>query len=126
MASTGINRFTGRPLSNWEHTFQCLCVIFETHFGERVMRRTFGSAIPGLLGHENLTPSTLLKFYTAMAIAVELWEPRFRIRGFDYPAKKNNPDGVRQGKLGITMRGDYRPRALEGDLTVESVKEVVL
>lgn len=123
--STGIDRNTGRLLSGWDHTVQSIIVILETKFGERVMRRNFGSAVPGVLG-KNLVPSTLLKFYTAVAIALELWEPRFRVRKFEYPQGENGADQMRQGKLGIRMIGDYRPRALEGDFTVEAVKTVTI
>ena len=125
MASYGINRATGQPLSDWEHTVQSIMVILETHFGERVMRRMFGSAIPGVLG-KNLVPSTLLKFYTALSVAIYVWEPRFRVRSFEYPQGQNSADGMRQGRIGIRMIGDYMPRALEGDFTVEAVKTVTL
>lgn len=89
------------------------------------MRRTFGSAVPGLLGRQNLTPQVMLKFYTAIAIAIELWEPRFRVRSFQYPST-NSADNLRQGKVGISMVGDYRPRALSGDFTVEAVNTVAI
>ncbi len=123
--STGIDRITGKPISGWPHVLQSIKVIFETKFGERVMRRSFGSSIFGILG-QNLTPSTMLKFYTAIAIAIEVWEPRFRVRRFEYPNTEISADNLRQGKIGIRMVGDYRPRALEGDMTVETVKTVRL
>jgi phage baseplate assembly protein W len=118
MSSVGVDRRTGRLLTGWDHVLQSLQVIFITRLGDRIMRRTFGSAIPGLLG-QSLTPQTLLKFYTAIAIAVELWEPRFRVRLIAYPKDTNAPLKMRQGKLGVRLLGDYRPRALEGDFTVE-------
>lgn len=123
--STGIDRYTGRPLSDWEHTFQSIQTILSTRLGERVMRRSFGSAVPGILGR-NLVPSTLLRFYMAIAIAIELWEPRFRVRSFEYPGSENSADNMRQGQIGIRLVGDYRPRALQGDYTVDAVKTVVV
>lgn len=123
--SAGIDRNTGKSLTGWEHTVQSIMVILETKIGERVMRRNFGSAVPGVLGR-NLVPSTLLKFYTAVSIAIALWEPRFRVRKFEYPQSKNSPEIMRQGRIGIRMVGDYMPRALEGDFTVEAVKTVTL
>ena len=123
--STGIDRFTGRPLSDWPHVVQSILVILSTRIGDRVMLRSFGAAVPGLLG-QNLTPATLLRFYTAIAIAIEIWEPRFRVRRFEYPPSENSPDNLRQGRIGIRMVGDYRPRALSGDLTVEAVRTVAL
>jgi phage baseplate assembly protein W len=87
--SVGIDRTTGKPLSGWPHVMQSLGVIFATKFGSRVMRRNFGSAVPSVLG-KNLVPSTMLKFMTAATIAIELWEPRFRVRKFIYPATENS------------------------------------
>lgn len=123
--STGIDRITGQPLSGWDHVYQSLIVILTTRIGERVMRRTFGSAVPGVLGR-NLVPETMLKFYMAVAIAVELWEPRFRVRKFELAQGQNSADELRIGHIGIRMVGDYRPRALEGDFTVESIKSMVI
>jgi phage baseplate assembly protein W len=124
-ASTGIDRETGKPLSDWDHTLQSILVILSTHFGERVMRRVFGSAVPRVLG-KNLTPETMLKFYMAVAGAIELWEPRFRVRRFDYPGATNSPEDLRQGKIGVRMIGDFMPRALEKDFTIEAVRMVAL
>lgn len=87
------------------------------------MRRVFGSAVSNILG-QNLVPSTMLKFYTAISIALEMWEPRFQVRRFEYPASENSADHLRQGMIGIRMIGDYRPRALDGDFTVESVRTI--
>ena len=123
--STGIDRETGKPLSDWDHTVQSILVILSTHFGERVMRRVFGSAVPRVLG-KNLVPDTMLKFYMAVAVAIELWEPRFRVRRFDYPGATNSPQDLRQGRIGIRLIGDYMPRALEKDFTVESNRTVAL
>ena len=115
--TAGINRRTGKPLSGWDHVVQSLGVIFSTRFGDRIMRRNFGSAVPGLLGR-NMVPSTVLRFYLAIAIAIELWEPRFRVRKFSHPGSSNSADGLGQGRLGIRIDGDYLPNALEGDKTV--------
>ena len=123
--STGIDRETGKPLSDWDHTVQSILVILATHFGERVMRRVFGSAVPRVLG-KNLVPDTMLKFYMAVAVAIELWEPRFRVRRFDYPGATNSPEDMRQGRIGIRLIGDYMPRALEKDCTIEAVRTVTL
>jgi len=123
--SLGLNRQTGRPLEGWPHVMQSLGVIFSTRFGDRIMRRVFGSAVPGLLG-QNLTPDTLARFYTAIILAVELWEPRFRVRQIAYPASTNGADKMAQGKFGFRLFGDYRPNALTGDFTVAVAKDFVL
>lgn len=121
--TAGIDRRTGRPLEGWPHVLQSMHVIFTTGFGARIMRRTFGSAIPRVLG-KNLVPSTMLKFFVAYTIAVELWEPRFRVRKFSYPEKTNSPDRMRQGQIGIAIDGDYLPGALEGDFSVAIPQQV--
>jgi phage baseplate assembly protein W len=100
-------------------------VIFATRFGSRVMRRNFGSAVPNVLG-QNLTPSTMLKFMTALAIAIEVWEPRFRVRQFVYPENENSADNMGEGKIGLRMIGDYMPNALDGDFSVSAVQTVSL
>jgi phage baseplate assembly protein W len=96
-------------------------VIFTTRIGERVMRRNFGSDVPGLLGRP-LAPSTLLRFWTAIIIAVELWEPRFRVIQIVYPDNANTPEAARTGGLALQVTGQYRPNALHGDFTPESAR----
>lgn len=121
MPSTGIDRRTGKVLTGLAHVRQSVEVIFTTHFRSRVMRRTFGSAVPALLGRANLTKPELLRFYTAIHIALALWEPRLRsLRAF-YPKTQNTPEGARQGRLGLRIRAKYFPNALHGDLTSDVV-----
>lgn len=120
----GIDRRTGKMISGFAHVVQSLSVIFKTRIGSRVLRRLFGSEIPGLLG-KNIVPSTFLRFATAVHVAVELWEPRFRVRQVTFPSDRNDPDEIRKGRIGIAMLGEYRPRALQGDFTVEGTDTVV-
>lgn len=120
----GIDRRTGKLISGFDHVVQSLSVIFRTRIGSRVLRRLFGSEIPGLLG-KNIVPSTFLRFATAVHVAVELWEPRFRVRQVTFPSDRNSPDEIRKGHIGIAMLGEYRPRALQGDFTVEGTDTVV-
>ena len=124
--TAGIDRRTGRPLAGWPHVVQSLGVILSTGIGSRILRRDFGFAGLGLLGRENMHPSAVLRFVAALAIAIELWEPRFRIRAIRFPATRNSPDALRQGRVGLELLGDYRPRALEGDFTVASTEVVNL
>jgi uncharacterized protein len=106
----GMNARTGKLLTGWPHVVQSLGVIFSTRIGERVMRRWFGSAVPGLLG-ENLTPATFLRFFSAIYAAVELYEPRFRI------IKVTPLYAERDGRAGLQIDGEYRPRGHLGDFT---------
>lgn len=112
---TGIDRRTGRVLSGWAHTTQSLAVIFTTYFGERVMRRWFGSFVPNLLGR-NMDPPTIIKFWMAICVAIELWEPRFKVTKIQ---PIGTPEGMRRGGLGFEVQGVYRPRGHLGDFTPE-------
>jgi phage baseplate assembly protein W len=123
--TAGLNRFTGQPLAGFAHVEQSLGVIFTTRLTSRFMRRTFGFAGVGLLG-QPLTPGNLLRFYMAIVIAVELWEPRFKVTSLDYPTAQNSADRLRQGRFGVTILGQYMPNALEGDFTVAATVSVVL
>ncbi|MFL9828926.1 GPW/gp25 family protein [Rhodoplanes sp. SY1] len=119
---TGIDRRTGRILSGWDHVLQSLEVIFSTRFGSRVLRRWFGSDIPKLLG-EKLVPSTVLRFWTAVAIAIDTWEPRYRITRIGIAA---SAEQARLGGLGFTIYGAYMPRGHLGDPTPEGERTVAM
>ena len=121
--SVGINRHTGKTLTDFDHVRQSIGVIFTTRLSERIYRRTFGGALVALLG-QPLTPENLMRAYMALVIGLELWEPRFRVRTFAYPG--TTAAGMAQGKLGIEILGDYMPNALEGDFTVASSQLVVI
>lgn len=123
--TAGVNRVTGAPLSGFAHVVQSLNVIFTTRLGSRVLRRTFGSAAPGLLG-QPLTNPDLVRFYMAIVIAVEVWEPRFRVTSVTFPKAQNSAAQLGQGQLGMRLQGQYRPNALEGDFTVASNPSVLI
>lgn len=124
MPSTGIDRDTGLPLSGLDHVRQSLQVIFTTAIGQRVIRRTFGSAVPDVLGRNLVTP-TLTRFWLAVTMAVDLWEPRLRVVQVLYPVPPNAPTALRVGGLAVAVLADYRPHALEGD-TVTDVQRLYL
>ena len=120
MPSTGFDRRTGKVLRGLDHVRQSLEVILTTRLRSRVRRRTFGSAVPALLGRP-LQEATLVRFYTAIHLAIALWEPRLTsLRAF-YPRDQNTPEGWRQGKVGLRIRAKYHPNALQGDMTSDVV-----
>jgi phage baseplate assembly protein W len=112
---TGMDRRTGKLLTGWQHVLQSLDVIFTTHFGQRVMRRWFGSFVPKILG-ENMTPSTVLRFWTAICIAIDTWEPRYRVIRI---VPRGSSDQMLKGALGFEIEGVYMPRGHLGDFTPE-------
>ena len=121
MPSTGIDRYTGKVLTGLAHTRQSVEVIFTTPIGARIMRRTFGSAVPALLGRENLTEAALARFFFAIVVAIDLWEPRLRVAKVNYPAPQNTKARFRLGQMGMQVLASYRPNALQGDFTSDVV-----
>lgn len=120
--TAGMDRTTGRVLAGWPHVVQSIEVILSTPVGQRIMREWFGSPVPALLG-ENIAPRTFLRFVHAVVVAVELFEPRFKVRR---AAIYGTAEAVRMGAVSFALYGDYRPRALQGDFTVESARSVII
>jgi phage baseplate assembly protein W len=117
--SIDIDAETGEDISGWPHVLQSIQDFFITSFAERVMREWYGSAVPRFLG-ENLTVSTVVPFFAAMASAIEQWEPRYRLT-------RVVPESVgRDGKLRVYMEGEFRPRALLGDFTPEGARRITV
>lgn len=117
----GIDRDTGKVLGGWPHVAKSLACLFTTAIGSRVMRRAFGSAVPALLGR-SMSARLILRFKTAMIVACELWEPRYKVVIVDTIEVENSPEAMRQGQLGLRMVGEYRPRGHLGDPTVEETR----
>lgn len=117
--SIDIDRQTGGTITGWAHVVQSLQDIFTTNFGERVMREWYGSMVPRLLG-ENMNEQTIVGFFSAVATAIEQWEPRYRIT-------RIQPIAVdRLGKFTVEIEGEYRPRALLGDFSAEGARRVTV
>jgi phage baseplate assembly protein W len=95
----GINRETGQLLDGWPHVVQSIMLIITTGYGERMLRRWFGSAIPHLLG-ENLTTPTVVRFFAALIAALEVRAPGVSRTDFFLGPKK----------IGIREMGYSRPR----------------
>lgn len=117
--SIDIDAETGANITGWDHVIQCVGDFFTTRFGERVMREWYGSAIPKLLGQQ-LNAQTIVPFFSAVASAIETWEPRYRITAIV-------PESVgRDGRLRVQIEGEYRPRALLGDFTPEGARRLTV
>src|SRR5262245_46765668 len=120
----GMDRRTGRLLSGWAHTHQSMAMIFETRFHERVLRRWVGSFVPHILG-ESAVPRIILRFYWAIASAIDLWEPRYGIQRVsiaspdDSSDAKTSAEELRLGGITTQVMGVFRPRGHLGDPTPE-------
>lgn len=111
MSAVGVNRNTGDVLTGWRHLQQSIIDIITTRKGTRVMRRDYGSDIPGLIDRPQ-GRDTVLEFTLALGEALGQWEPRFRLTRV--AIADAGPDGV----LTIYIRGEYYPRGHLGDFTV--------
>ena len=118
-AGFGLDAATGRRLAGWDHVVQSLRDIFTTRFGSRVMREFYGSFVPEALGR-NITRGEILPVIASITTAIEQWEPRFLVVDVQIGGE------VRAGAMTISVVGQYRPRALLGDLNPEGTKSLGL
>ena len=117
---SGIDRHTGRPLDNYQSALQSIEVIFSTRIGERIMRRHFGAGLIELLGRAT-TVALFEAWKLLLAVGIDLWEPRFRVRRVNVGATVS---ALRLGQAGIDVEVDWRPRALLGDFTIEGQRRL--
>ncbi len=115
--SVGLDATSGLVLTGWDHVLQSLSDIFTTGFGERVIREWYGSFVPHLLGRL-ITPEEVTPFFVAITSAIEQWEPRYRV------SEIKVLKATRDGALHFYIDGEYRPRAVFGDFTVEGARRV--
>ena len=115
----GLNRETFQPLGNFDHALQSVEVIVSTRLMSRVMRRHFGAGLVELLGRL-MTSNLFAAFAQLLATAIDLWEPRFRVRRVTVDGEV---DAIRRGQAGISIEVDWRPGALLGDFRVERVEQ---
>ncbi len=80
---------------------ESIYIILRTSLGERVYRPTFGSRLAELM-YEPLNLQTLLQIRLYIEEALEMWEPRIRLKGI-----QTEPDPIR-GKVNITI--SYQPK----------------
>jgi len=109
--SNGINRHNGEKINEWRHVEQSILDLFTTKPGTRVMRRDYGSDIPDLIDRPQ-DSNLVLEVALAAGVALDRWEPRFRLRGVGI--ERAGPDGV----MAIDLVGDYFPRGHLGDFTI--------
>ncbi|WP_342455206.1 GPW/gp25 family protein [Spartinivicinus poritis] len=97
----GMNRKTGKEKGGLEHLKQSIVDILTTPLGSRVMRRSYGSRLHELIDSP-LNQQTIAAFYAAVADALVLWEPRFRLQQVSLKSLTNN-------KALFELKGIYLP-----------------
>lgn len=107
----GMNKSTGRVLTDTDHLQQSIADILLTPIGSRVMRRTYGSRLLELISQPYVT-ATVLQVYAAIADALRQWEPRFIVKRIQAKWRDINQQSVDReaGLLNIEMSGDYLGR----------------
>ena len=115
---SGVDRHTGKLVDGYSSALQSVEVIFTTRIGERVMRRHFGAGLAELLGRAT-TPALFAAWKTLIAVGIDLWEPRLRVRAVQVNAQ---PESLRLGQAAIQVLVDWRPRALSGDFSVADTR----
>lgn len=78
MSFSGIDARTGKQLSGIAHLQQSIRDILTTRIGTRIMRREYGSRLPELIDNP-LNELTKLEIFAESAIALQRWEPRFKL-----------------------------------------------
>ena len=73
----GMNRTTGKPLSEDGHILQSLKDIVTTPIGSRVMRRDYGSLVPFLID-QPASPRLVMQLRAAIIHAIMRWEKRVK------------------------------------------------
>lgn len=97
----GVNSRTGQPLSGIDHLRQSIRDILTTRIGTRVMRREYGSLLPGLVDNP-MTPALAMDLYAATAQALARWEPRFKLTRVRIAS-------AAAGRVALDLEGLYRP-----------------
>ena len=76
--AVGMNRETGKALSDADHLRQSIRDILSTRIGTRTMLRDYGSNIPELVDLP-INQTTIAAIKADMINALNVWEPRMRV-----------------------------------------------
>ena len=100
-STKGMNSENGLSISGVTHLRQSIRDILKTPIGSRVMRREYGSRLFELVDSP-LNQTTLVEIYAEVGLALERWEPRFKLINIE--AQQTQP-----GKLLLSLEGEYIP-----------------
>jgi uncharacterized protein len=109
-SSSGIDRNTGRRLTDWDHVRQSIADIVTTPQLTEVLLRQYGSRLRDLVDAP-MNDASIVLFYGAVAEALDRWEPRFELT--DVSIGSAGPDG----HIEMSLTGVYMPLGHHGDRT---------
>jgi phage baseplate assembly protein W len=113
--SIGIDRRTGKRVTDWAHVVSSLEDLLTTRLLSRVMLREYGSTMPELIDAP-MNDASLMLFFSAVATACALWEPRVELTNLEFV------EADRDGRVALRMVVNYMPRGHFGDRTVEGIR----
>lgn len=96
----GMNRDTGRAITDAEHISQSVGDILRTPVGSRVMRRDYGSLLSAMIDQPQ-TPALELQIKVACYMAVLKWEPRVTLTAITTERQLN-------GKMIVNLTGQQK------------------
>jgi len=105
---TGMSRVTGQQIAPGAHLAQSITDILSTPRGSRVLRRDYGSRLPDLIDAP-LNGETLIEVFAETAEALDLWEPRLKLRRVEVLAAS-------AGRLQLVLTGDVQGASTAIDL----------
>ena len=94
----GMNRYTGEALSDEAHLRQSIHDLLTTPIGSRVVLRAYGSRLPDLVD-EPINELLDVELYSAVAEALDRWEPRFKLTGVSITGRSNT------GRITLSVAG---------------------
>jgi hypothetical protein len=70
-----------------------------------------------------MTPRLFAAWQMLLAVGIDLWEPRFRVRGVYVTG---SVDALRLGQAGVRVEVDWRPKGHLSDFSVEGVRSFTI
>ena len=111
MTWQGMNKETGRQITELDHIRQSVADILTTPIGTRIMRRDYGSHVPELIDQPQ-NEAIRLKLMAATVMALLRWEPRIAIEQINVEL------GDIGGAASISLHGSQTLTNSDIDLTV--------
>ena len=95
----GMCNKTGEYLDDLEHLKQSIVDILTTPIGSRVICRDYGSKLFQLTD-QPINRELFAKIYSAVAEAIDKWEPRFKV-------EKISINSIKDGHIILSLVGQY-------------------
>ena len=114
----GMNRDTGKLLTDEAHLRQSIRMILTTPLRTRVMRPEFGSEVPRLIAAP-MTAETELRIYAATIDALAKWEPRIEVQQVQIVERSAN------GVLTLEISGIYNSERIQTRITLGSTSSAI-